>query len=761
MSARAMQRANQRRSAKLRKRLAKKGAIGAGAALGATVILAPAAEGAVFTVTNLDDAGPGSLRQAAADADAATGGDTITFANGLNGTITLTTGQIGLSSNDEALQVRGPGPDVITVSGNNNDRIFYSHMDSNFPVVISGLTLTQGNSSSAGGALYLAHGNFELQNMRITNSYSGADGGGMSLYQAHLEMRDTTISGNAAGDAGGAAYMEDDADYGGIEIIDSTITGNSSIDGGGGGIYFYRIYTGIDIQGSTFTNNFAGDVDTPDDGDGGAIYLYQLYDETHFRIEDSVISGNRATGDGGGVYLYQLYSDTVIEDTTIADNTAGDDGGGVYLYHLYDDANFVLRDSTVEGNRAEDGGGLFLYYLEGPARVVRSTISGNEATDEGGGIYLYDVAPSSDGDLTIRDTTIADNTASNTTPDPAQEALDLAVEAADPAGQVGAGGGIFLYDEEGATVFNSIIADNTGGDVSRDDPINPNSVLQADFSLIENPSEPGLVVPITPGSNIIGTDPQLGALADNGGPTRTQAPGPDSPVIDQGSTTFAVDQRGEVRPFDQADVAEPALAGADASDMGAVELSALPTGSCKGERATVALAPGSEITKGTAGRDVFVGNNQANTFKGLGGNDLICARGGDDDIFGGKGKDSVFAGGGADNVNGNEGNDTVRGEGGNDRLNGNKGNDKVIGGGGQDRLSGGLGNDSMFGNDGRDRLAGEAGNDLLNGGAANDILIGAKGDDRLKGGPGNDRLFGGKGTDVLNGGPGRDQEIPG
>src|SRR5262245_3058191 len=69
------------------------------------------------TVTNLNDAGAGSLRQEVANTAA---GGTVNFAAGLTGTITLTTGQITIN---KSLTVAGPGPGVITVSGNNASRI--------------------------------------------------------------------------------------------------------------------------------------------------------------------------------------------------------------------------------------------------------------------------------------------------------------------------------------------------------------------------------------------------------------------------------------------------------------------------------------------------------------------------------------------------------------------------------------------------------------------------------------------------------------
>src|SRR6516225_8501060 len=70
------------------------------------------------TVTNLLDAGPGSLRDAIATTPA---GGTVDFQPGLTGTITLTSGELAIN---EDLTITGPGADVITVSGNNASRVF-------------------------------------------------------------------------------------------------------------------------------------------------------------------------------------------------------------------------------------------------------------------------------------------------------------------------------------------------------------------------------------------------------------------------------------------------------------------------------------------------------------------------------------------------------------------------------------------------------------------------------------------------------------
>src|SRR5690242_11154240 len=97
-------------------------AAGAGLGIGAALGAGATAQAADFTVTNLNDAGAGSLRQAILDANAAPGSDRVLFQSGLSGTIALTTGQLSIT---DSVQVLGAGPGQLTVSGNGASRIFY------------------------------------------------------------------------------------------------------------------------------------------------------------------------------------------------------------------------------------------------------------------------------------------------------------------------------------------------------------------------------------------------------------------------------------------------------------------------------------------------------------------------------------------------------------------------------------------------------------------------------------------------------------
>ena len=73
-----------------------------------------AAGAATFTVTNTDDAGAGSLRQAILDANGNVGPDIIDFGPAAAGTITLAD---HLPHVSDDVDIQGPGADVLTVDG--------------------------------------------------------------------------------------------------------------------------------------------------------------------------------------------------------------------------------------------------------------------------------------------------------------------------------------------------------------------------------------------------------------------------------------------------------------------------------------------------------------------------------------------------------------------------------------------------------------------------------------------------------------------
>ncbi|HEX2642246.1 MAG TPA: IPTL-CTERM sorting domain-containing protein [Thermoanaerobaculia bacterium] len=353
----------QRRRARQR-RQRKAAASGAALTLGVALAASPAAQAATFTVTNLDDAGAGSLRQAIEDANGAAGADTITFDPGLNGAITLTSGQLSIT---DSVDIQGPGAATLAVTANDASRVFYLYNNASIlDVTISGLTIAGGNASIGGGIVDFDE-NLTLDAVTLTGNSATSDGGALWAdgFNMTLTIRDSVITGNAAGDDGGGIYVED---TGGPLLIQNTVISGNQANDKGGGIYFYDPDDDVTIDNSTISGNTAGSL-------GGGIYLYSpdggnwlitnttisgndaaaggglfFYSADHpLLIQNSTISGNQATvGNGGGIYFYNLYAGTVLDHTTVANNTAAGSGGGIFL----NSSALTLTNSIVADNTA-------------------------------------------------------------------------------------------------------------------------------------------------------------------------------------------------------------------------------------------------------------------------------------------------------------------------------------------------------------------------------------------------------------------------
>jgi hypothetical protein len=125
------------------------------------------------TVTSLGDSGPGTLRDAIANA---TPGDTIDFAPKLHGTITLTTGELGIT---QSLNIVGPGANKLTISGNDDSRVF--NVGVGVTASIEGLTVTRGladkdaNNFAASGGGILNRGILTLTNDVLSDNQAVGD----------------------------------------------------------------------------------------------------------------------------------------------------------------------------------------------------------------------------------------------------------------------------------------------------------------------------------------------------------------------------------------------------------------------------------------------------------------------------------------------------------------------------------------------------------------------------------------------------------
>jgi len=326
---------------------------------------------ATYTVTNNSNSGAGSLRQAVINANGSGGADTINFLV-IPSPITLTTGEIAIN---EALTIKGPGADNLTVSGNNLSRIFNTTgAPAGAAISINGLTLTGGDEPAAGangGAILAGNENVNLTDCVITGNLARNHGGAISS-DGDLTLTNCVVDNNTVtigtGEGGGIWHST-----GKLLVDNSTISDNTAPSLGGG------IFTNGDatVTYSTISNN---DV-TGIWGDGGGIWQStgKLY------VSYSTISGNTANYFGGGISTYKSQLISVFNSTVSGNTATNADGGGINI-NTVDSA--IFNNSTISGNTAgDDGGGIFGSGI-GLFTVRNSTVAFNTAADVGGGIYV-------------------------------------------------------------------------------------------------------------------------------------------------------------------------------------------------------------------------------------------------------------------------------------------------------------------------------------------------------------------------------------
>jgi VCBS repeat-containing protein len=498
----------------------------------------------------LDSTGKTSLRAAIMEANALAGADTIqvpagTFNLTIPGTYedAAATGDLDVT---DTLTIIGAGRTSTVINGGGLDRVFQV-LRTNFQnpapsLTLSALTITGGRSPDfgpaspsptpdGGGGVFNSFAVLTLDDVVVSNNttgfgHFGGSGGGVSTQSGQTTILNSLITGNTSsrgdvhgGQGGGVASSSSTT-----VIRNSVITSNRTGDGplfqnaagGGGGVYSEQ--GTLTISDSTISNNTTG---TNTSSVGGGIDGRDT-----FTIDRTVISGNTAFN-GGGISVdngtLQRLADSVIAGNT---STGGEGGGGIHNEVGKID---LISGTTISGNRSlrsagaslgGDGAGLFSQGHIGT--IINSTISGNTAAGTGAGIHNEDNLDH------LVNTTIANNTATD-------------------------GGGLFHmlfvnFTPVIGELRNDLIADNTATGTANEDFVQLGVVTGAFNNLIETASGHSLVNGTN--GNLVGLDPKLGPLADNGGPTMTQALLAGSPAIDAGSATGApaTDQRGLPRP---------------------------------------------------------------------------------------------------------------------------------------------------------------------------------------------------------------------
>lgn len=329
----------------------------------------------------------------------------------------------------------------------------------------------------------------------------------------NVEVSITGVSinnGNAVADSGGAI------DNGGILTLSNSIVANSKavadMAGGGGDGGAIRNEGTATIRNTSFNNNTADD-------DGGAI----LNVTGTLNLSDVTFNANTAKGDGGAIRNEAV---TNISRSLFVGNMATLDGGAIQ--NLSGTLN--VSNATFTANKARNGGGI-----EAATRTIGGTTDPNSPAPQ----------------TTLVNVTLADNSATPT---------------AGANGPVG-GGGENLRNANGTlTIHNTIFSlSNPVADPNFPTVNNTNcSISSANSTVVSGGSNlesanyrtTGGLAPscglVGAAGDKLNANPLLGALGDNGGPTRTMAPQAGSLAIDGGDNTncASTDQRGFYRPID-------------------------------------------------------------------------------------------------------------------------------------------------------------------------------------------------------------------
>lgn len=465
--------------------------------------------------------------------------------------------------------------------------------------------------------------------------YTGGPGGGIEIFgdgRFDVTLTDSVISGNSASELGGGGLVVYQPDANGSVRIDGTTFANNDVTSfpggggpfaGGGGGALLLTSAQVSVDGALFTANAGLPPIEPlrkgflSGGLGGGLSVQAIGGLPTVDVRDSRFEGNSAVF-GGGLAVMPGQSGPPpvsagkagavhwsrrtrgagtpraiegsalpgvrIERTTIASNQALVAPGAAIISALRPDtapvrgattAPVLVSDTTVSGNVTVEGLGQQTPALAmvgtGGVRLLQTTVSGNA----GGGVLAasYD-DPATAGEIGIIDNaTIVDN---------AGPGVQLGIDAPQLLALL-PGAEAYPPQDRSYAVRNSIVHGNRiegKGEPQAADIVGDTANLRLVHVLTAMPESafPGFV---GEGNLFDVADAMLGALADNGGATRTHLPLAGSPAIDAGDPAFApppaTDQRGE-----------PRVQGT-AVDIGAVETLGLEPGTVQFDPASLSV----------------------------------------------------------------------------------------------------------------------------------------------------------------------------
>ena len=427
-----------------------------------------------------------------------------------------------------------------------------------------------GNRAGDGGGGFSASGSLSLMATRliVTDNKTYGEGGGVYTdTERPVVIRDSQILRNQ----GGFPEPPEPGEPPALGTPGGPVFETVGNVAGGGGMYTEG--GAVTIEGSTFAENVATE-------EGGGISIDNF---GKVEIKDTIVRDNRAGADGGGIENSGMR--TTFDRLRVTGNKATIDGGGIYNSSSDE---FLVIDSTMQGNTALDGGGFanapdadliikqssiignfarmpglddgglrldggegggFWSKADGNAIIENTTISSNTAAISGGGAF-HDA----DGELKFSNVTVWRNSApygggigvveSDFSPEVPAKANESVILRNSVVGGSLAGGSCDWYvtSEGGNVTGGSVPRVPTPGIFRTDVPI---PLINGCFT---NPA-PGTLDSMVEGLRDRLGNARLDNLADNGGPTLTNAARRESLAVDTALLPCPeTDQRGVERP---------------------------------------------------------------------------------------------------------------------------------------------------------------------------------------------------------------------
>lgn len=288
--------------------------------------------------------------------------------------------------------------------------------------------------SGEGGGVYVGgpRADATLKGCTVANNKSVSTGGGIAAKLSTVTLDDTTVENNQAVNGGGLFHLGI-AVPGSLTLQNGSIIRNNTASSMGGGLFLWgnvglksdnseingnKALYGAGIAASQYTANFASpklelvDTKVNSNGDantvmGGGIYAAQgvvlnakntkfldntaksgggilLWSNSSADLNNSEVSGNKATGDGGGVYIWDSTCSLTASNGTVFRENSASNGGGIL-----NNGVLTLKKGTslVENSAGLYGGGL---CSSGTVEVESGAkLYNNHAAQAGDDVYLF------------------------------------------------------------------------------------------------------------------------------------------------------------------------------------------------------------------------------------------------------------------------------------------------------------------------------------------------------------------------------------